>query len=97
MSFRSICAIIGEESKPVDETFDSSPHPCLILRTVTREDLDAVTSSWKLDDGSLSRQEAGEKIKLTHARHEKNKPGKLFHLCLAIIPKGTQEFKGGSE
>jgi hypothetical protein len=71
--------------------------PRLILRTVTIDDLDAVASSWKLDEGPIFRQEAGEKIKLTLARHEQNKPGNLLHLCLAIIPKGTQEFKGGSE
>jgi len=68
--------------------------PRLTLKTVTIDDLGAVASSWKLDEGPLSRQEAGEKIKLMLARHQKNKPGKFFHLCLAIIPKGTQEFIG---
>jgi RimJ/RimL family protein N-acetyltransferase len=68
--------------------------PRLTLRTVTMDDLDAVASSWKLDEAPLSRQEARKKIKPMLARHKQNAPGKLFHLCLAIIPKGTQEFIG---
>lgn len=59
----------------------------LILRTVTMEDLAAVSASWKLDEGPISSREAGEVISRLLADLELNLSGNFHHLCLAIIPR----------
>ena len=59
--------------------------PRLILRTVTMADAAAVASSWKLDAGPISYEEAQEKITWMFGNHEQNAPGRLVHLCLGII------------
>jgi ribosomal-protein-alanine N-acetyltransferase len=66
----------------------------LVLRTVTMDDVDAVASSWNLDEGPISRKEAGDKITWMLGNHEQNTPRRIVHLCLAIIHKDTQEFIG---
>ena len=66
----------------------------LILRTVSRDDIDAVALNWKLYEGPISRQEAETKVDWMLANHRQNMPGKLAHLCLAIIDKNTQEWIG---
>jgi hypothetical protein len=66
----------------------------LILRTVTMADVDGVASSWNLDEGPISTAEAEQKIKSMLSNHAQNRPGKLLHLCLAIISKETDEFIG---
>ena len=66
----------------------------LILRTVTLADREHVASSWKLDSEPISLNEAEQKILWMQANHEKNLPGKIFHLCLSIIIKDTNEFIG---
>lgn len=66
----------------------------LILRTVTADDVEEVASSWRLDAGPISREEAGDRIAWMHANHDRNGPGRLVHLCLAILDKDTQEFIG---
>jgi ribosomal-protein-alanine N-acetyltransferase len=66
----------------------------LILRTVTPEDVDAVALSWKLDEGPVSRAEAESKVAWMMANHRQDVPGKIAHLCLAIIHKSTQEWIG---
>jgi len=68
--------------------------PRLVLRTVNMDDVDDVASTWKLDEGPISREEAQARIAWMLANHQQNTPGKLVHLCLAIIAKGTQEFIG---
>jgi [ribosomal protein S5]-alanine N-acetyltransferase len=66
----------------------------LIVRTVTMADVEDVASSMKLDDGPISLPEAEQEISWMLSNHAKNMPGKLVHLCLAIIFKDTKEFIG---
>lgn len=66
----------------------------LILRTVTMEDVDAVAYSWKLDQGSISMQEATDRVRWMQANHSQNRSGKLVHLCLAILHRETRELIG---
>lgn len=66
----------------------------LILRTVTMADIDGVASSWKLDEGPIPLPEAEQKINSMLSRHAQNVPGKIIHICLAIISKATNEFIG---
>ena len=66
----------------------------LILRTVTMDDVEDVASSWKLDDGPISRQEAEDKVNWMLGNHKQNASRRLIHLCLAMIDKDTQEFIG---
>jgi len=66
----------------------------LILRTVTMDDVEDVASSWKLDDGPISRQEAEDRVVWMLGNHKQNASRGLVHLCLAIIDKDTQEFIG---
>ena len=68
--------------------------PRLILRTVTLDDVEGVAASWKLDDGPISRKEAEDKVNWMLGNHQQNAPGRLVHLCLAIIDKETQAFAG---
>ena len=65
-----------------------------MLRTVSMADIDGVASSWKLDEAPLSRGEAEEKIAWMQSNHAHNRPGKILHLCLAIILKESQAFIG---
>lgn len=66
----------------------------LIIRTVTMADVEEVASSWRLDDGALPLSEAKQKISWMLSNHAKNRPGRLTHLCLAIIPKDMDEIIG---
>jgi len=66
----------------------------LILRTVTMDDIENVASSWKLDNGPISRKEAEDKVIWMLGNHKQNVPRRLVHLCLAIIHKDAQEFIG---
>lgn len=66
----------------------------LILRTVTMADVEGVASSWKLDEGPIPLTEAEQKIKSMLSNHAQNVPGKIVHVCLAIIFKETNEFIG---
>ena len=66
----------------------------LVLRTVTMDDIDDVALSWKLDDAPISREKAKEQVIWMLGNHKQNTPGRLIHLCLAIIHKDTQEFIG---
>jgi [ribosomal protein S5]-alanine N-acetyltransferase len=66
----------------------------LILRTVTMADAEEVASSWQLDDGAIPLSEAKQKISWMLSNHTKNRPGRLSHLCLAIIPKDMDEIIG---
>jgi RimJ/RimL family protein N-acetyltransferase len=68
--------------------------PRLILRTVTLADVDGVACSWKLDEGAISPAEAEQKIERMMAHHALNRPGKIVHLCLAMIFKSTNDFIG---
>jgi len=68
--------------------------PRLILRTVTLADRDAVAASWNLDGTALSPGEATRKIEGMLANHAQIQPGKIRHLCLAIIHKETNALIG---
>jgi RimJ/RimL family protein N-acetyltransferase len=57
-------------------------------------DLDSVASSWRLDEVPIPPEVAEEKINRMLADQERNATGKLHHLCLAIIPQGSQDFIG---
>jgi len=58
------------------------------------DDVEDVASSWKLDDGPISRQEAEDRVVWMLGNHKQNASRGLVHLCLAIIDKDTQEFIG---
>ena len=49
---------------------------------------------WKLDDEPISWKEAENQVIGMIDNHKQNAPGKLVHLCLAIIHKDAQEFIG---
>jgi ribosomal-protein-alanine N-acetyltransferase len=68
--------------------------PRLLLRTVSLEDIDAVAANMNLDELPISRLEAKNKVNWMLANHRQNAPGKIAHLCLAIIHKDTQEWIG---
>jgi len=68
--------------------------PRLILRTVTLEDVADVALSWNLDGDPITYQEAENQIMWMHENHKQIAPGKIFHLCLAIIDKATHQFIG---
>ena len=68
--------------------------PRLIIRTVTMADVEDVARSWKLYDGPISHAEAEHQIARMQSNHQQNRSGQLFHLCLAIIDKETQDFIG---
>ena len=66
----------------------------LIIRTVTTADVEDIARSWKLDEGPISRAEAKRQVHWMLANYAQNAPGKLRHVCLAIILKDTGEFIG---
>ena len=66
----------------------------LVLRTVTPEDIDDVARSWNLDGDPLSREQARERVTWMLDNHRQNAPGRVIHLCLAIILKESREFIG---
>jgi ribosomal-protein-alanine N-acetyltransferase len=66
----------------------------LILRTVTMKDVEQVASSWRLDEEPLSLTKAEEQVTWMLENHRRNAPGKVVHLCLAIVTKDTHEFIG---
>jgi RimJ/RimL family protein N-acetyltransferase len=66
----------------------------LILRTVTMDDVEDVALSWRLDERPISRQEAEDWVRWMLGNHEQNAPGRVVHLCLAIVHKEAQEFIG---
>ncbi len=68
----------------------------LILKTVSPEDVDAVALNWQLDVAPISLSEAKNRVRWMQANHEKNQPGKIIHLCLAIIIKDSGELIGWS-
>jgi len=68
--------------------------PRLILRTVTPADVEAVASCWELENPPVSLEVAEQKIAWMQSNHAGNRPGKIIHLCLAILFKETGEFIG---
>ncbi len=68
--------------------------PRLILRTVTPADVEAVVVCWELDEPPVPLEVAEQKIVWMQSNHAGNRPGKIIHLCLAVILKETGEFIG---
>jgi ribosomal-protein-alanine N-acetyltransferase len=66
----------------------------LILRTVTMDDVEDMALSWKLDEGPISRHEAEDRVRWMLDNHRQNAPGKVVHLCLAIVHKDAGEIIG---
>jgi RimJ/RimL family protein N-acetyltransferase len=66
----------------------------LILRTVTMDDAEQVALSWNLDGAPISQDEAQSRVRWMLENHEQNAPGRLRHLCLAMIDKENQAFIG---
>ncbi len=66
----------------------------LVLRTVTMDDVEDVALTWRLDEGPISRQEAEHRLNWMLDNHRQNAPGRVVHLCLAIVQKDSQEFIG---
>jgi RimJ/RimL family protein N-acetyltransferase len=58
------------------------------------EDLEAVALNWKLDEGPILMEEARGKVQWMMGNHVQNIPGRLVHLCLAIMNKKTLELIG---
>jgi len=58
------------------------------------DDVEDVALSWKLDEGPISRQEAEERVRWMLDNHRQNAPGKVVHLCLAIVHKDAQGIIG---
>ncbi len=68
--------------------------PRLVIRSVTLADIENVASAWRLDAGPIPLAEAEQKITRMRSNHAQNRPGRLVHLCLAIILKATGAFIG---
>lgn len=66
----------------------------LILRMVTFTDIAQVASRWELNGPPISMAEAEQKLLWMLCNHAQNAPGRLVHLCLAIIFKETNELIG---
>ena len=58
----------------------------LILRTLTLDDLDEIARMWNYPAG-VTAEEAAEILKGMQGKHQKNKPGAIYHLCLAVFEK----------
>ena len=57
----------------------------LILHYVTDDDLSEVAWTWPSDHHPLSEAEARDAIACMQGNYEKNAPGRICHLCLAIL------------
>ena len=66
----------------------------LIHRTVTLDDTGDVALNWNVDDPPLSHEEAIGRVQWMQANHAANAPGRLVHLCLAIVHRETGRIIG---
>ena len=66
----------------------------LILRTVETSDVEEVARMWEFEKGSISTDEALKAIEYMHDNHKKNKPGSIYHFCLAVFKKGCDKVIG---
>ena len=53
-----------------------------------------VALNWHLDEAPISTQEAEARVRWMLANHQKNQPGNILHLCLAILHKDSGECIG---
>lgn len=56
----------------------------LTLRTVIYDDIDEVMRMWNFEKGELSHTDAKKAIDNMINNHNRNKIGRLYHLCFAI-------------
>ena len=59
----------------------------LLLRTVTYDDISEVARMWNFEKGEISLDRAKEAIDWMKENHEKNKRGKIIHICFAVFKK----------
>ncbi|MBE6760249.1 MAG: GNAT family N-acetyltransferase [Ruminococcaceae bacterium] len=59
----------------------------LILRTVTRADIDEIARMWNFFQGGVSVEEAHGALEYMNSNHARNRSGILHHLCLAVCRK----------
>ncbi len=57
----------------------------LTLRAVTENDVDEVTRMWDLGVEPVPPEKARDVIKRLTENHNKNSPGHIYHLCLAVF------------
>lgn len=65
----------------------------LALRTVTEEDVREVARMWDYDR-ELSLDEARGHIARMEENHRKNRPGRIYHLCLAVTERAGGKIIG---
>lgn len=66
----------------------------LRLKTVDENDAGEVARTWRGEKGEIPLSEALEVIAGMKANHEKNRPGHIYHLCLAVLEKKTNTVIG---
>ena len=63
----------------------------LILRTAGPEDLKEVARMWDFEHGAIPEAEAWDVLRRMEENHSKNRPGSIWHLCLAVTRRGGAE------
>ncbi len=58
--------------------------PDLVLRTAGPEDLGEIARMWDFENGPIPQDEAGKVLERMERNHGKNRPGRIYHLCLAV-------------
>lgn len=66
----------------------------LTLRTVSMDDVTEVARMWNYRKGQISQEDAENAIRQMRGNHEKNKPGFIHHLCLAVYEKNGNSIIG---
>jgi hypothetical protein len=66
----------------------------LLLKTVTGDDINEVARMWEFEKGEISLDEAQNAIVYMQDNHKQNKPGYIYHLCLAVYEKGNNSIIG---
>ncbi len=63
----------------------------LILRTVEQRDVKEVARMWDFERGPIPEEEAGRVLERMAENHRKNRPGRIYHLCLGVAEKSAPE------
>ena len=64
----------------------------LILRAPGPEDLPEVARIWDMDQGPIPEDEARRVLARIEDNHRKNRPGSIYHLCLAVAKRENPGF-----
>lgn len=59
----------------------------LILRTAEPEDGEEAARLWDMEQGPIPRREAEKVLERMEENHQKNRPGQIYHLCLAVAER----------